>query len=114
MVIKHTSDVPSKDLAPKLPGVHLQVLVGPEDGAENFVLRRFTLEPGASTPHHDHDLEHEIIVLEGEGTIIADDGEHPVTSGDVVFIPPDERHQFRNTGTTTYRMICLVPMKGHG
>ena len=114
MKIKHTSDVPAKDMGPELPGVSMQVLVGPEDGAENFVLRRFTLEPGAATPKHQHDWEHEIVVTEGEGVLVTPEGDKPLVPGDVIYLAPGDLHQFRNAGTGTYRMVCLVPMKGHG
>ncbi|HUW58992.1 MAG TPA: cupin domain-containing protein [Planctomycetota bacterium] len=114
MNVKNVKDVPGIDMGPELPGVTLQVLVGPDDGAENFVLRRFTLEPGAATPSHRHDWEHEIVVTEGEGVLVAADGEHPMKPGNVIYIAPGDLHQFRNTGTGLYRMICLVPMKGHG
>ena len=113
MKLTHIDDVPSKDMGPKLPGVHLQVLVGPDDGAANFVLRRFTLEPGACTPSHRHDWEHEIVVTEGEGVLVTPEREHPLSAGSVVYLAPGDLHQFRNPGTGLYRMICLVPMKGH-
>ena len=30
-------------------------------------------------------------------------------AGDVVFVKPDEIHQFRNTGATPLKFLCLVP-----
>jgi len=113
MNIKRIDDVASRDMGPELPGVKMQVLIGPDDGAENFVLRRFTLEPGASTPHHEHDWEHEVVVTDGEGVLVTTDGERPLKPGDVIYLAPGDLHQFRNVGTGPYRMICLVPMKGH-
>ncbi|GAH39364.1 unnamed protein product [marine sediment metagenome] len=91
----------------------MQVLLGPEDGVTNFVMRRFVLDPGAATPHHTHDWEHEVLILEGEGVVVSADDEHPVRPGNVVYVPPAEVHQFRNTGSGTFAMLCLVPMKGH-
>ena len=114
MKVKNVNDVPGIDMAQKLPGVTMQVLIGPEDGAENFVMRRFTIEPGCNTPYHSHDWEHETLILEGEGALVTEDGEQPLKSGDVVLVPSGEVHQFRNTASATFRILCLVPMKGHG
>ena len=70
MSIKNVNDVPGIDMGPKLPGVTMQVLIGPDEGAGNFVMRRFTLAPGAATPHHDHEWEHEAFILEGTGVLV--------------------------------------------
>jgi len=32
-------------------------------------------------------------------------------AGDVVFVPPDELHQFRNTGDGELRFLCLIPLQ---
>jgi quercetin dioxygenase-like cupin family protein len=32
--------------------------------------------------------------------------------GSVVFVPPDEEHQFQNTGPEIVKFICLVPKGG--
>ncbi|MDR7513072.1 MAG: cytochrome c oxidase subunit 3, partial [Armatimonadota bacterium] len=34
-------------------------------------------------------------------------GEHPVRPGVVMWVPPYERHQIRNTGTAPLKFICL-------
>lgn len=114
MNVKNWKDVPGVPMGAEVPGVTKQVLIGPEDGAENFVMRRFTIEPGAHTPYHQHDWEHETLILEGEGALVTADGEQPMKPGDMVYVPPGEVHQFRNTGQDPFRILCLVPMKGHG
>jgi quercetin dioxygenase-like cupin family protein len=30
-------------------------------------------------------------------------------AGDVLLVTPDEIHQFRNTGSTVLKMLCLIP-----
>jgi len=37
-----------------------RVLIGPAQGARNFVMRLFTLEEGGCSPYHTHDWEHEV------------------------------------------------------
>jgi quercetin dioxygenase-like cupin family protein len=83
-------------------------LIGPPS-APNFAMRQFEIEPGGHTPHHHHDYEHEIYVLEGTGTVLDGDQSHPLKPGDVVYVQPNDVHQFRNTGDGTLRMLCLIP-----
>ncbi len=79
------------------------------DGVPNFSIRVFTLEPGGHTPHHAHDAEHLNYVLDGQGEIRSDEGPRAIGEGDYVFIAPQERHQYRNTGSTPLRFLCMVP-----
>ncbi|MFC1924169.1 cupin domain-containing protein [Chloroflexota bacterium] len=91
-------------------GVQKQVPISKEDGTPNFSLRVFTIEPGGHTPHHTHPFEHLNYVIEGNGTVLGQDGEHEIKKGDFALILPDETHQYRNTSTTEFLVvICAVP-----
>ncbi len=90
-------------------GARMRMLVGPAEGAGNFHMRHFEVAPGGHTPHHQHDYEHEIIILNGEGTAQSPQGEQAFRAGDVIWVPPNEMHQFRNTGTEPLQFICLIP-----
>jgi quercetin dioxygenase-like cupin family protein len=94
---------------PGASGAKMRMLVGPEDGAKNFHMRHFEIEPGGFTPHHQHDYEHEILVLKGQGVAVSEQGERPLRAGDVVWVPNNEMHQFRNTGAEPLEFICLIP-----
>jgi quercetin dioxygenase-like cupin family protein len=110
MLIKHAEEVPQAEVAMEgAVGCRVRWLVGEGDRAPNFAMREFELEPGGHTPHHFHPYEHEIYVLEGEGCIVDGEFERPLRAGDVVFVAPDDTHQFRNTGSTRFRMLCLIP-----
>lgn len=89
-------------------GVTMAMMVGREHGAPNFSLRQFRVEPGGNTPRHSHDYEHEVFVISGSGTVLLEGAERPVRSGDVVFVPADEEHQF-TAGGAGLRFLCLVP-----
>ncbi len=82
-------------------------------GAENFAMRLFEIEPGGYTPFHSHPWEHEVFVLEGEGLLVGEKKEEKFRTDDVVFVPPNEKHQFKNLGDKTLKFICLIPYK-HG
>ena len=111
MKVFHYLDVPLEPVeAEGCSGVKVRWLLRTEDGAENFWMRVFELEPGGYTPYHEHPWEHEVFVLEGEGVVVGEGGrEWPIRPGTVVFVAPNEPHQFRNTGNTTLKFICLVP-----
>lgn len=90
-------------------GAKMRMLVGPADGARNFHMRHFEVAPGGFTPHHQHDYEHEILILRGAGTAQSEQGERTFKAGDVIWVPPNEMHQFRNTGSEPLEFICLIP-----
>lgn len=91
-------------------GVSMRMMVGRADGAPNFAMRQFTVEPGGHTPRHDHNYEHEVLILEGNGTVEEDGTLHDISAGDVLFVQPNVTHQFVNTGTSPLKFICLVPV----
>jgi quercetin dioxygenase-like cupin family protein len=90
--------------------VRMRMLIGPAEGAPNFNMRHFEVQPGGCTPHHQHDYEHEVLILQGQGLARSEQGNHPVKAGDVVWVPPNEMHQFQNTGTAPLEFLCLVPV----
>lgn len=95
-----------------MPGAELakmRMLIGPAEGAPNFHMRHFEVAPDGFTPKHQHDYEHEILVLKGAGVAFTPAGEKPIRAGDVIFVPANEMHQFRNTSDTPLEFICLIP-----
>ena len=97
-------------------GCRIRCLIGPDDRAPSFTMRQFEIAPGGHTPEHAHGHEHEVFVLEGTGVVREGGQEHPLRPGTVVFVPPQQAHQFRNTGTTPLRFLCLIPhpLRGAG
>jgi len=84
-------------------------LISKDDGAENFSMRIFELQPGGHTPLHTHPHEHEIFVVEGEGTFVFESKEHQFEKDYVIFVPGGKEHRFKNTGDSLLRMLCLIP-----
>jgi hypothetical protein len=49
----------------------------------------------------------------GEGAAVGPDGgESLVSPGDYVFVPSNETHNVKNTGTRPFEFICIVPGRG--
>jgi quercetin dioxygenase-like cupin family protein len=94
---------------PGAKGARIRILIGDGDGACNFCMRHFEVEPGGCTPHHEHPYEHEILVLKGSGTAKTPSGDGPFKQGDVIFVPPNVEHGFCNTGSELCEFICIIP-----
>lgn len=90
-------------------GVSIRWLISKDDGANNFHMRVFDVQPGGHTPYHQHEWEHEVFILEGEAEVVTEEGPKRAPTGTVVFVRPKEFHQFRNAGTGLMRFICLIP-----
>ena len=111
MKIRHYKDV--DNLLFKEEGaskVSIRWLIGEKDNPPNFYLRMIEVEPGGYTPYHKHSKEHEVFVLEGEGKVVDEGGnEYSLKEGIVVYIPPMEKHQFRNNGNKVLKFLCIIP-----
>ncbi len=114
MIVRSQHDVPSQTMdLPGTRGVTMRLMVGRDDGAPNFAMRLFEVQPGGCTPLHKHNYEHEVMVVSGKGQVVGGtDGStiRPVEAGTVVFMPANETHQFRNIGTQPLTFMCLVPI----
>ena len=92
-------------------GVTMRVLLGPEAGAPTFAMRVFEVAPGGHTPMHAHDWEHEVYVLEGQGEAVSPERRLRLEPGVAALVTPGETHQFVNTGSGTFRFLCLIPVQ---
>lgn len=86
----------------------MQMLVGPDDGAPNFAMRRFRMEEGGGIPLHTNEVEHEQYVLCGRARITIGDDVHEVAAGDFLFIPAGTPHSYRVT-EAPFEFLCMVP-----
>ena len=92
-------------------GARMAVLIGPDEGAARFVMRRFVLAANGRIPTHRHDtIEHEQVVLRGEMTLGLGDAVHTVRAGDAIFIPAGTAHWYENRGTEEVEFLCAVPL----
>jgi quercetin dioxygenase-like cupin family protein len=115
MQIKKLEQVPASEVTMEgASKCRVRWLIGEADKAPTFAMREFEVEPGGYTPKHFHDYEHEVYVLAGKGTIVDGDEERPLAAGDVIFVAPNDVHQFRNTGRESMRFLCLIPNSATG
>jgi quercetin dioxygenase-like cupin family protein len=110
MKVQPLADHPQQAVTmPGASGAQMRMLIGPEEGARNFHMRHFEVAPGGHTPHHQHDYEHEILILKGQGVARSPQGDRPCSAGDVIWVPANEPHQFQNAGSEPRECICLIP-----
>jgi len=106
MKVMHYREVAAEEA---MPGVTLRLIISAADGAPNFAMRVFEVEPGKSTPYHTHPWEHEVYVLAGEGEVAGSEGKTPIRANRFVYVAPNEEHQFVNSGFGVLRFICCIP-----
>lgn len=94
----------------EVPGVTMHVVAGPDEGAANFVMRVFELEPSSATPFHSHAWEHEVYIVSGSGVVKSEQGETKLKEGDSIYVKPGEKHCFNNAGKDVLRFVCVVPL----
>ena len=108
--VRKEKDVPPADLSDEhdLKGVELRPLITEKEGAKNFSMRLFRLEPGGYTPFHVHGWEHEVFVVEGAGQVVGEEGSLSLEAGSAAYVPPQERHRFQ-AGETGLVFLCCIP-----
>ncbi len=109
MLVKHSDTIEAQAIKGANKAV-LQVLISAQEGA-NFILRRFSIEPGGSIPKHTNTVEHEQYVLHGTACISINMDVFTVQAGDVVFVPAGAAHWYVNNGRTNFEFLCIIPNK---
>ena len=85
-----------------------QVLIGEQDGAPNFAMRRFIMGPDGGMPRHTNTVEHEQYVLKGRARVGVGEEVHEVSSGDVLLIPALAPHYYEVL-EAPFEFLCMVP-----
>ncbi|MBN1564969.1 MAG: cupin domain-containing protein [Anaerolineae bacterium] len=110
--VVHYSAVPANAFGDTAPGTSIRWLIDDDhDGAPVYSLRMIEVEPGGHTPRHTHPYEHENFVIEGAGRVWINGGWQALKPGDVVFVPGGMEHTYENTGETTFKFLCGIPVK---
>ena len=110
MLLKNYQDVEAIEVEEDAKHTKVRWLISDRDGAPNFAMRLFEIGPQGATPLHTHAWEHEVFVLEGQGMVVGAEGEQRIEPGDVIFVPGEERHQFRSVGDGVLKMLCMIPI----
>lgn len=90
-------------------GVTKQILIGKDDGSDGIIMRLFTVQAGGNTPLHTHNFEHLVKIEKGKGIVVDSEGDHAVEAGMIIYVKPNEVHQFKNTSDDILQFICVIP-----
>ena len=87
-----------------LPGLEFQPVLG-ERTMVNFV----SFGPHAEAPHHAHEEEQIVVILEGEFEFNLDGEVRTMRAGDVALVPPWVPHGARTKNNTCREMDVFTP-----
>ena len=80
-------------------GVATLPYVGKWNAEGNLVTTGITVfEPGTAIPLHTHNVEENVLILEGEATAVVDGKSFDLEVGDATWVPAGVPHCFRNRG----------------
>jgi quercetin dioxygenase-like cupin family protein len=106
-VVKPTEAVALRDVSAGT-ATQMQVLIGPDDGAPHFAMRRFVMDKDGGMPAHTNQVEHEQYVLRGRAEVGIGDKVHQVRAGDVLYIPAGAPHYYKVI-EAPFEFLCMVP-----
>ncbi len=103
--------------APKQPHIGLvgstyTILLTGRDTAGRYSLIDMHVPPGGGPPPHRHDFEESFTVLEGEIEATFRGVRSIVRAGQVINIPANAPHQFRNKSEVPARLLCICSPAG--
>ena len=88
-----------------------QILIGIGEQSPHFHMRYFAVQPGGYTSLDQHSHDHGVYILHGRARLRLGNEEHELQTGDVVYIPGNEVHQFFAVGDEPFGFLCVVPAK---
>ena len=95
-----------------LVGDTYTILLSGKDTAGRYCLIDMYIPPGGGPPPHRHDFEESFTLLEGEIEAVFRDKHMTIRAGQVINIPANAPHQFRNKSSQPARMLCLCSPSG--
>jgi len=90
------------------------VLVGPDDGAPNFIIRYFHVPVGSKTFYDQHPHEHGIVILHGNARVQINEDFYDLAPLDSVFISGNDVHQLTNIGDSPLGFLCVITRQAEG
>lgn len=109
MLHKNVNEFESKKVSAG-ENTEFQVLIS-NNIAPNFAMRKFKIKPNGFMPLHTNLVEHEQYVLKGKAEVVIGNKKIIVKKDDVVFIPANVKHSYKNISDEAFEFLCVVPNK---
>ena len=106
-VVKSADEVPLTEVTAG-NATRTQVLLGADDGAPNFAMRRFVMGEGGGMPLHTNEVEHEQYVLRGRARVRVGEETIELSAADAIYIPAGTPHSYEVI-EAPYEFLCVVP-----
>ena len=106
MPVSRDADVPRFERF----GNMMQGLATPSRGAKEVMVWRTRVTPGGGPPVHKHDHEEVVVIVDGTGVFVEEDGsEHAFGPGDTLFAPAGSVHELRaDPGVAVEWIACMA------
>ena len=109
MIIKKNAEIPEVLVEEEdVKKVVRKILIGPDDGSNNIIMRYFKVFPEGNTPFHSHAHEHVVKIEKGRGIVVWGVEETIVSEGQSLFIGANEKHQFKNPFAKPFEFLCII------
>ncbi len=92
------------------PGQTLRQVIGSAQGSSSLSMQHFTVEPGAETPLHWHDVDEALLPLCGCIHVYLDDQWRTAGPGDVCVFPAGSAHGFTGAGDSPAVILTVFPV----
>lgn len=114
MIVGNLKDLIGKEIvSSEVKDAKMKVLVSPENGWDDYVMRVIEVGKDGYTPKHLHPWPHINYVISGKAELMIDNSIYPIETESYAYVPSNTIHQFRNVGEEVFRFICIVPKEGH-
>lgn len=101
---------PYKETTETWKGITRRELSGKRGESQRFHVRYFEIAPGGYSTLEKHEHEHVVIPIRGRGEAQFGCYIYKVGLGDVVYVAPNDPHQFRtpDDATEPFGFLCIV------
>ncbi len=102
------NDLTESPLLKRGPVTHQRIVT--DKMARQLGLTLVHFSPGARNKFHTHTTDEICIVTAGKGILATDEGERVVTLGDIVYLPPGEKHWHGATKDSAFSHMSLTAL----